>query len=156
MNVFLTGASSGIGEALAATYAGRGAALGLFARHPSAPAGLAARLEAGRYAWYSGDVRDPAARRAAAENFAARFGPPDIVIANAGISIGTSTEFAADNAPFRDVLETNVLGVVHTFQPFVAAMKARGYAVEEGMIQPRRSATSKACASSWPAAGCRS
>lgn len=124
MNVFLTGASSGIGEALAATYAGRGAALGLFARRPSAPAGLAARLEAGRYAWYSGDVRDPAALRAAAEDFAARFGPPDIVIANAGISIGTSTEFAADNAPFRDVLETNVLGVVHTFQPFVTAMKA--------------------------------
>jgi NAD(P)-dependent dehydrogenase (short-subunit alcohol dehydrogenase family) len=124
VNVFLTGASSGIGEALAETYASKGAALGLFARRPSAPAKLAARLDATRYAWYSGDVRDPAALRAAAEDFVTRFGPPDIVIANAGISVGTSTEFAADIAQFRTVLETNVLGIVHTFQPFLATMKA--------------------------------
>ena len=124
MNVFITGASSGIGEALAAVYAGKGAALGLLARHPSAPAGLAARLAGTPHAWYSGDVRDPAAVRLAAEDFVARFGLPDIVIANAGISIGTSTEFASDIAQFRAILETNVLGIVHTFQPFVAAMRA--------------------------------
>jgi NAD(P)-dependent dehydrogenase (short-subunit alcohol dehydrogenase family) len=124
VNVFITGASSGIGEALARFYAKKGAALGLLARRPSAPAELAARLDVTRHAWYSADVRDSAALRMAAEDFVARFGLPDIVIANAGISIGTSTEFAADIAQFRAILETNVLGIVHTFQPFVAAMRA--------------------------------
>ena len=62
--------------------------------------------------------------RAAAEDFVARFGLPDVVIANAGVSVGTSTEFAADLAAFRAVLETNVLGIVHTFQPFVSGMMA--------------------------------
>jgi NAD(P)-dependent dehydrogenase (short-subunit alcohol dehydrogenase family) len=124
VNVFLTGASSGIGAALAEYYAGKGAVLGLYARRPAAPAGLAAMLHADRHAWYAGDVRDAAALLAAAQDFVARFGLPDIVIANAGISIGTLTEHAADLAPFRAVLETNVLGIVHTFQPFVAGMRA--------------------------------
>ena len=61
---------------------------------------------------------------AAAEAFIERFGAPDIVIANAGISRGTSTEHADDLATFRDVLETNVVGLVNTFQPFVAPMRA--------------------------------
>jgi NAD(P)-dependent dehydrogenase (short-subunit alcohol dehydrogenase family) len=98
--------------------------LGLFQRRSAAPVSLAAKLDAGRHAWYAGDVRDAAALRAAADDFVARFGLPDVVIANAGISVGTSTQYAADIASFRAVLETNVLGVVHTFQPFVAGMMA--------------------------------
>ena len=124
MNVFLTGASSGIGAALAAFYARKGAVLGLYARRAEAPPDLATALDAGRHAWYAGDVRDAAALRAAAEDFVARFGLPDVVIANAGISVGTSTLHAADIASFRAVIETNVLGIMHTFQPFVAAMVA--------------------------------
>jgi len=89
-----------------------------------APPSLAAKLDARRHAWYAGDVRDAAALRAAADDFIARFGLPDIVIANAGISVGTLTQHAADIASFRAVIETNVLGIVHTFQPFVAAMIA--------------------------------
>ncbi|MGH8849884.1 MAG: SDR family oxidoreductase [Casimicrobiaceae bacterium] len=124
MNVFLTGASSGIGAALARIYARRGAVLGLFARRPDALAEVAATLGDARYACYAGDVRDALALRTAAADFVARFGLPDIVIANAGISFGTSTEHAADNEPFRAVLDTNVLGIVQTFQPFVAGMRA--------------------------------
>ena len=54
----------------------------------------------------------------------ARFGAPDIVIANAGVSRGTLTEHAEDLSVFREVLETNVLGIVNAFQPFVAPMRA--------------------------------
>jgi NAD(P)-dependent dehydrogenase (short-subunit alcohol dehydrogenase family) len=63
---------------------------------------------------------------AAAAAFAARFGLPDIVVANAGISHGNLTEIAEDVETFRQTLEINVLGLVNTFHPFVAAMRARG------------------------------
>ena len=122
MNVFLTGASSGIGAALARLYANRGDALGLFARRSEALEQLAASLEPARCAIYPGDIRDPAAMRQAAADYEARFGAPDVVVANAGISLGTSIEHAEDNARFRDVLDTNVLGILHTFQPFVRSM----------------------------------
>ena len=124
MKVFLTGASSGIGEALARDYARRGATLGLVARRIDRLRELAASLPAADA--YEADVRDLAAMRAAAARFVERHGLPDIVIANAGISHGTLTELEEDAAAFRDILETNVLGLVHTFQPFVAPMRARG------------------------------
>jgi NAD(P)-dependent dehydrogenase (short-subunit alcohol dehydrogenase family) len=91
VNVFLTGASSGIGAALAELYAGKGAVLGLYARRSAAPASLAAKLDAGRHAWYAGDAMRLHCARA--DDFVARFGLPDVVIANAGIlRVGTSTQ----------------------------------------------------------------
>jgi len=62
------------------------------------------------------------ARAAAA--FIARFGPPDVVIANAGVSRGTLTDEAGDAVAFREVMDINVLGMVHTFAPFVASMRS--------------------------------
>ena len=59
-----------------------------------------------------------------AEDFIARAGLPDIVIANAGLSIGTLTEETEDLAVFSRILQVNVLGMIHTFHPFVAAMRA--------------------------------
>lgn len=73
---------------------------------------------------YPLDVADAAALAAAGADFIDRAGVPDIVIANAGVSVGTLTEEAGDLPAFRRVLDTNVMGVVHTFQPFVAAMRA--------------------------------
>jgi short-subunit dehydrogenase len=122
MNVFLTGASSGIGEALATCYAARGARIGLFARRESELARIAAALSPAETATYAGDVRDAAALAAAATDYMARIGVPDVVIANAGISRGTLTTEAEDAPAFRAVLDTNVLGIVHTFQPFANAM----------------------------------
>lgn len=120
LRVFITGASSGLGAALARHYGEQGAQLGLAGRKrpglEHAAAGLNARL-------YQADVRDADAMQRAAQSFIDDVGPPDIVIAAAGISVGTLTEEAADAAVFRAVMDANVLGLVHTFQPFIAAMQ---------------------------------
>ncbi len=121
--VFITGASSGIGAALARHYAAQGATLGLAARRLDALQALAAELEAPCHL-YPLDVSDATALQAAGEDFIARAGVPDIVIANAGVSVGTLTEEADDLPAFRRVFDTNVMGMVQTFQPFVAAMRA--------------------------------
>ena len=123
--VFLTGASSGIGEALARHYAARGAKLGLVARRADLLESLAASLPGGADT-YAADVRDLGALQAAAADFTAKHGVPDLVIANAGVSHGTLTEFAGDADVFRQILEVNVVGMVNTFQPFVAAMREAG------------------------------
>ncbi|MCC7326993.1 MAG: SDR family oxidoreductase [Burkholderiales bacterium] len=126
MRVFLTGASSGLGEALARRYATDGATLGLFARRASELERLAAALAPATALCYPGDVRDAAALARAAADFVARAGVPDIVIANAGISRGTLTDEVDDLPAFRAVLETNVLGVIHTFAPFMPALRRAG------------------------------
>jgi NAD(P)-dependent dehydrogenase (short-subunit alcohol dehydrogenase family) len=64
--------------------------------------------------------------KAAASEFMARFGVPDIVIANAGVSVGTLTGQDEDLEVFQRVFDINVLGMVHTFHPFVEPMKAAG------------------------------
>ena len=122
MKVFLTGASSGIGEALARHYAGQGATLGLFARREVELKRVAVALAPATVATYAGDVRDAAALARAGADFIARFGVPDIVIGNAGISRGVLTGEAADLPVFKAVFETNVQGLVQTFQPFLIAM----------------------------------
>ena len=125
LKVFITGASSGIGEALAVYYAGRGATLGLAARRAAFLDGLNRRL-GGIHATYALDVRDAPALRTAAADFIARFGAPDIVIANAGVSAGTLTEHAEDLAAFRQIMDTNVFGMAATFAPFIPALRAAG------------------------------
>jgi NAD(P)-dependent dehydrogenase (short-subunit alcohol dehydrogenase family) len=125
LKVFITGASSGIGEALAAFYAARGATLGLVARRGGRLDALNARL-GGRHAGYPLDVTDAAALHEAAADFVARFGAPDIVIANAGVSTGTLTEYEEDLPAFRRVMDTNVYGMAATFAPFIPALKAAG------------------------------
>jgi short-subunit dehydrogenase len=124
MNVLITGASSGIGHALAHEFAARGATLGLIARRHSLLDELATSLP-GKHFVYAADVNDAAAMRDAGARFDADCGGADIVIANAGISVGVLTEYFEDLAVFRDVLQTNVLAMAHTFHPFIAPMRAR-------------------------------
>ena len=123
--VFITGASSGIGEALAVYYAAEGAVLGLVARREPVLQALNQRL-GGIHATYALDVSDAAALHAAAVDFSGRFGPPDIVIANAGVSVGTLSEHEEDLPTFRRGMDTNVFGMAATFAPFIAAMKQAG------------------------------
>ena len=100
MRVFLTGASSGLGEALARHYAAaRRDARPLRARaNPSSPGWRRAGARDGRAPTPGTCAIPPTLRRAAAD-FIARFGVPDVVIANAGISRGTLTD--APRGPAR-------------------------------------------------------
>lgn len=130
--VVITGASSGLGAALARRYAGSGALVGLIARR-GAELDLLAQEFPGRCTTHSADVRNSSAMRQAAAALIAHHGLPDIVIANAGISIGTLTELAEDEQVFRDIFDINLIGMVNTFQPYIAAMRERGHGVLVGI-----------------------
>lgn len=71
-------------------------------------------------------MRDAAVLARAAADFLVRFGVPDVVIANAGVSRGTLTDHAEDAVAFREIHDVNVAGIVHTFAPFVGPMRAAG------------------------------
>jgi short-subunit dehydrogenase len=122
VRVFLTGASSGIGEALARHYAARGATLGLVARRAERLEAIKSSIGASAET-YAADVRDLPAVQSAAQAFIAKHGVPDLVIANAGVSHGTLTEHAGDIDVFRQILDINVIGMVNAFHPFVAPMR---------------------------------
>lgn len=124
MRIFITGASDGIGAALVRHYAHRNPAgsvvFGLVARRGEALAALANTLPAHCTCHlYPLDVTDDPAMAAAAKDFMAQAGLPDIVIANAGISVGTLTSESEDLPVFARVMAVNVQGVVNTFHPFV-------------------------------------
>ena len=123
MKVVITGASSGIGLALARFYLERGATVAAVARRGELLQTLAAEFP-DKVFCYTLDVRDASAIQRAASDFMARAGVPDIVIANAGVSRGTLTEYVEDEEVFQNVMDINVLGMVKTFQPFIAPMRA--------------------------------
>jgi short-subunit dehydrogenase len=75
---------------------------------------------------YPVDVTDAAALAEAARDFVSRFGAPELVIANAGISAGTSGEAIEDVAKLRRVLEVNVVGLAATLAAFAPAMRVAG------------------------------
>ena len=131
-HVVVTGASGGLGTALARHYAGSGGMVSLIARNTDALERLE-REYPGRCTYRAADVRDSNAMRSAAEAFVKCCGLPDVVIANAGISIGTLTELAEDEQAFRDVFDINVIGMINTFQPYIAAMRERGRGVLVGV-----------------------
>lgn len=130
--VLLTGASSGIGEALALEIAKRGAILGLLARREELLQELAAKCErAGTIARiFSCDITDEYAVRDAAQSLQNEFGKIDILIANAGI--GGGAKHAKDLLPqdFRRVIDTNLIGSVNSVAAVLPNMLDRG----EGQI----------------------
>ena len=125
--VFVTGASSGIGQALAARFHRAGYRLALVARRTAEVQAWAESqgLEPSRFAIYAADVRDIAAITGAGHACIAAQGLPDVVIASAGISVGMDTAVIDDLQVMRATFETNNLGTAATFQPFVAAMRER-------------------------------
>lgn len=124
-SLVITGASSGLGLALVRHYLLQGAKVAVLARRGELLQSLGTEFP-NQVFCYPLDVRDAAAMQYAAQDFMSRVGCPDIVIANAGVSVGTLTEFAEDINSFQQLLDINVMGLVKTFQPFVAAMRASG------------------------------
>ncbi len=126
--VFITGASSGIGQALATRYARAGWRVAVVARRVLAMQDWARDQGLGpdRCRVYAADVRDEAQLHLAAQACMTDWGVPDVVIANAGISVGIDLTYAEDLAVLRELMDTNVIGLAATFQPFIGPMKQRG------------------------------
>lgn len=126
--VFITGASSGIGQALAWRFHQAGWRLALVARRTDEVKTWASArgISADSYQIYSADVSLPDSIVATGQACLQAQGLPDVVIANAGISIGIDTAERRDVDVFARVLAVNNTGLVATFHPFVAAMRKRG------------------------------
>ena len=126
--VFITGASSGIGQALAARFHRSGHRLALVARRSDEVERWAAAQGLDPASWkvYRADVRDVAAITAVGRECIAAQGLPDVVIANAGISVGVDTAERADLDVVQETVAVNLVGLAATFHPFVAPMHARG------------------------------
>jgi short-subunit dehydrogenase len=120
VRVVISGASSGIGEALARHYASPGNILALISRRPF-PGALPGTVE-----HYGIDVTDVPALQKCAQAFVDRHGPPDVVIANAGVSSGTHGDDLADVEKLRRVLDVNVAGMAATLAAFAPAMRKAG------------------------------
>ena len=126
--VFITGASSGIGQALALRYHRAGYRLALVARRTSEVEKWtnACRISPDSYVIYSADVSETESIVNAARECMARQGVPDVVIANAGISVGMDTAIQADLEVMARTFATNNIGLAATFHPFVEPMVQRG------------------------------
>ena len=126
--VFITGASSGIGQSLALRFYQAGYRLALVARRTEEVKSWASTMKIGvnSYEIYSADVSDIDSIVAAGQACLARQGVPDVVIANAGISIGMDSAIRADLNVMARTFATNNIGLAATFHPFITAMTQRG------------------------------
>lgn len=125
--VFITGASSGIGLALAARYAQAGWRLALVARRTAdMQVWVDAQGLQDRARVYSADVAQVDSIVAAGRACIEAQGLPDVVIASAGISVGMDSAERSDLDVMRDTFATNNTGLAATFHPFLRAMRQRG------------------------------
>ena len=126
--VFITGASSGIGQAMATRFYDAGYGLALVARRTDQIEAWARarQLDAARYRIYSANVAQTDSIVEAGRRCVAEQGLPDVVIANAGISVGIDTAQRGDLDVLATTFATNNIGLAATFHPFVSAMAARG------------------------------
>ena len=125
--IFITGASSGIGQALAWRFYQAGYSLALVARRTEETAAWAQSqgLDVARYRVYGADVSVMDNIIAAGQQCVAEQGVPDVVIANAGISVGVNSSCRADLDDMARTFATNNLGLAATFHPFIEGMAKR-------------------------------
>lgn len=133
--VFITGASSGIGQALAGRFYQAGYNLALVARRREAMQEWARTegIDPTRMRIYSADVADVDSIVAAGRQCISEQGLPDVVVANAGISVGMDTGVRSDLEVMAHTFATNNIGLAATFHPFVEGMYARGSGILAGI-----------------------
>jgi short-subunit dehydrogenase len=126
--VFITGASSGIGQSLALRFYQAGFSLALVARRTEVMQEWihAQGIDPARVRLYTADVADVDSIVDAGQQCMRSQGLPDVVIANAGISIGMDTAVRSDLDVLARTFATNSIGLAATFHPFVDALCARG------------------------------
>ena len=124
--VFITGASSGIGQALALAYARAGWRLALVVRRREPTLAWLEAQGLRSAAVYSADVSVCDSIITAGQECLARQGLPDVVIACAGLSVGMDSAERGDLGVMRDLFATNNLGLAATFHPFLRHMRQRG------------------------------
>ncbi|MDQ3322862.1 MAG: SDR family NAD(P)-dependent oxidoreductase [Acidobacteriota bacterium] len=127
--VFLTGASSGIGEALAIETAKRGAIVGLLARREELLREISAKIErnGGTARVFAVDITDAEAVARAARELRNEFGRIDILIANAGIGGNNAETRNLEAEGVTKVINTNLIGAVNAVSavlPFMLAEKS--------------------------------
>jgi short-subunit dehydrogenase len=125
--VYVTGASSGIGRAMAVEFASQGAALGVTARREDRLQQLCAEVQAGggRIEYAAADTADRTRTHEALQSLAKRLGPCDVLVANAGVGVSnSSTELNVTGA--ESVIRTNLLGPMYAFEAVLPAMLNRG------------------------------
>ena len=125
-SIVITGASSGIGEALALDYAAPGVALALTGRDSGRLEAVAVACRAKGATVFAGaiDVVD----RDALGRWLTTFDdahPVDLILANAGISIDKDNSSLDDFSVIRQTLDVNVAGVLNTVEPLLARLIAR-------------------------------
>ena len=125
--VFITGASSGIGQALALAYYHAGYNLALVARRTEEIESWCSRhdISLNSYKIYSANVSDIDSIVAAGQACIAAQGLPDVVIANAGISVGVDSAIREDLDQLAQTFATNNIGLAATFHPFIEGMRQR-------------------------------
>jgi short-subunit dehydrogenase len=126
--LFVTGASSGIGQALAWRYYQAGYSLALVARRTEDMQAWAHKqgLDPMRYQIYSADVAVVDSIVAATEQCLQKQGVPDVVIANAGVSIGMDSAVRGDLDVMSRTFAINNVGLAATFHAFIDPMSRRG------------------------------
>lgn len=125
--LFITGASSGLGQAMAWRFYQAGYRLALVARRTETIHQWAQQLQLdpARYSVYAADVANTDSIVAAGHACIAAQGVPDVVVACAGISHGIDSACREDLDVMQSIMDTNVVGLAATFHPFITAMRTR-------------------------------
>ncbi len=125
--IWLTGASMGIGKAVAIELASRGAIVGLTSRDADALGALQREIESrgGKALALAGDVTDGERMKAIVVEFTTELGPVDTLIANAGTHVFTNPE-AFDSKEYLSLMNLNFGGMLHCIEAVLPAMYARG------------------------------
>ncbi|MFJ6438375.1 short-chain dehydrogenase/reductase [Streptomyces sp. NPDC091416] len=123
----VTGAARGLGAGMARTLVGRGARVALLGLEEREMARTVAELPEGAAQAWTVDVTDAAAMEETAVRVRSRFGPPSVVIANAGIA-AAGPLLDSDVSLWRRVVEVNVVGSAVTARTFLPdLLRTRGY-----------------------------